>query len=374
MTILLQLSLGIAGTAKNTGKTTTMTAILEELRLRGIPVYITSIGYDGEYIDAITGLLKPRLHVEPGDIIATAEQCLQSSTAVLRTLLETEIDTPLGRIFIVQVKKAGLAVTAGPNKSADVKKLASILRQMGPGIVIFDGALNRMAPMAETDGFILATGAAKTPNIIELSNETRLIEAICGLPTVPFALTLLERQYRDAVLLGPDLTIVKQAPSSSLLAANDITELFSEMPPSESCLYIPGVINEKALLDLYEIVRQNSRRLFLAFDNAVKLLMTGQPESTYSRLEDMRQLGAFIGVARRVPLIAVTINPFFYPEYRVKTQTYKPAFIGPVRLEILIKNHVQAPVYNVVRHGAQGLVDTILINRHTWQNPQALTF
>jgi molybdopterin-guanine dinucleotide biosynthesis protein len=82
---LLEIRLGIAGTAKNTGKTTATAAIIQELRTRGVGFYLTSIGYDGENIDNVTGLPKPKLRVEPGDVVATAERCLAVSTAKLST-------------------------------------------------------------------------------------------------------------------------------------------------------------------------------------------------------------------------------------------------------------------------------------------------
>ncbi len=83
---MLGLKLGLAGTAKNTGKTTTTAAIIQELRMRDIKFYLTSIGYDGENIDNITGLPKPKLRVKTGDIVATAEKCLLTSTAALQVL------------------------------------------------------------------------------------------------------------------------------------------------------------------------------------------------------------------------------------------------------------------------------------------------
>jgi cobyric acid synthase len=45
-------SVGIIGTAKNDGKTTTLSALLRSLKNRKIAV--TGIGYDGEEIDNIT--------------------------------------------------------------------------------------------------------------------------------------------------------------------------------------------------------------------------------------------------------------------------------------------------------------------------------
>ncbi|MCC6548479.1 MAG: hypothetical protein IT279_00265, partial [Ignavibacteriaceae bacterium] len=63
-------STGIIGTAKNTGKTTTLNWLMKQQGSTGIAV--TGIGYDGEERDNITMLPKPRLRFEEGVIVATA--------------------------------------------------------------------------------------------------------------------------------------------------------------------------------------------------------------------------------------------------------------------------------------------------------------
>ena len=57
---------GIAGTAKNTGKTTALNALLRAAHEHGTLVGVTSIGYDGESIDTVTGLPKPSIFLEAG--------------------------------------------------------------------------------------------------------------------------------------------------------------------------------------------------------------------------------------------------------------------------------------------------------------------
>ena len=71
--------IGIAGTAKNTGKTTALGALIREATSRRLRVAVTGIGYDGEERDTITGLPKPRLDLPPGTIATTSEACLQVS-------------------------------------------------------------------------------------------------------------------------------------------------------------------------------------------------------------------------------------------------------------------------------------------------------
>lgn len=370
---MIELSLGLAGTAKNTGKTTTTAAVIGELRRRGIPFFLTSIGYDGENLDNITGLPKPKLRVEPGDIIATAEKCILTSTAILSRLAETDIMTPLGKVFITKVERAGLAVTAGPNKSSEVKRLRNFMRQFGPGITIFDGALNRIAPMAETDGFILATGAAKTPDIPRLAWETELISKIANLPIVPAALELEKCNCVRATLFSPELMVQKSWLTSSLLGTGDIDEMLKEDWPDNSYLYIPGIIGEAAMERLLILFKHYRKRLVLAFADPTKLLVTGNMKLFEILTERLPDLGVFVGVLKQIPMLAVTVNPF-YSEYRYETKTYQPAYVDPLRLQLAIQRGLRVPVYNVMKQGAGKLVDIILTRTHHWEGPSTIRF
>jgi hypothetical protein len=370
---LIELSLGLAGTAKNTGKTTTTATIIGELRTQGISFYLTSIGYDGENLDNITGLPKPKLRVEQGDIIATAERCLQTSTAALKKMIETDISTPLGKVSVVKVEKPGLVVTAGPNKSLEVKRLQTLLHQFGPGITIFDGALNRIAPMAETDGFILATGAAKTPDIPRLAWETNLISRITNLPIIPGALALRERQLTTVTLLSNTLLVQKQWAKTSLLAEADVDTIVAQSFENDSYLYIPGIISEKALERLMIIFKHHEKRLLLAFADPIKLLVTGNPKIFELLTEHLPKLGIFVGVLKPIPMLAVTVNPF-YSEYRYESKTYLPAYVDGMRLQLAIQRNSHVPVFNVVKQGAGKLVELLLTRTRRWEGPGMVRF
>ncbi|MDR3565636.1 MAG: hypothetical protein P4N59_29940 [Negativicutes bacterium] len=369
----LELRLGIAGTAKNTGKTTATAAIVQELRSRGVGFFLTSIGYDGENIDNVTGLPKPRLLVEPGDMVATAQKCLAASTASLETIVVTGIETPLGKIHIARVKKAGLVVTAGPNKSAEVRELGDILRRLGPGVTLFDGALNRIAPMVETDGFILATGAARTTDIPRLALETSLIWKISTMPAVPRAQELAESNFSTITLLDRDLNIIKTWPGSSFLVESAVDQVFAEPLEKDCYLYVPGIISERCLAVIHQKVQQWPQRFFLVLADPIKLLVGANPVGYYELIQQLEKDGVIVGVAKRVPLLAVTLNPF-YPDYRVEDKAYRPAYVDFNRLQIAVKASVRVPAYNVVKQGAKGLVDIILASARRWEHPDTVTF
>lgn len=358
-----KIRLGIAGTAKNTGKTTVTANMMEELRKRNIGFCLTSIGYDGENIDNVTGLPKPKLRVAAGDMVVTAERCLLTSTADLEVLDETDIFTPLGRVVITKVKKPGLVVTAGPNKSAEVRRLNTLLSKMGPGITLFDGALNRIAPMSETDGFILATGAAKTPDVSQLAEETKMIWRICNLPTVPWGAKLAACRMPVVTLFSPEYQIIKTLPTPCLLLESHIADIIHTEREAGGYLYIPGVASEKALKILFAKLEKQPGQISIVFADPIKVLAAGNPLAYHELIAHFYQAGIFVGVLRRIPLLAVTVNPF-YSTYRVESDTYTPQFVDAELLHAAVQNAVEVPVYNIVKQGPEALVD-IILRRHT---------
>ena len=174
--------IGILGTAKNTGKTTTFNFLLEWSNLESIKVGLTSIGYDGEDIDNITGLPKPRIFVQKDNTIATAEQCLFSLEDKIKTIEKTDVHTALGRVVIGKARKEGLVVLAGPNKGIELKVIIQKLKQQKTEIILVDGALNRMIPLIYCDALILTTGASRHTDIDLLVDEIESMSRVFTLP------------------------------------------------------------------------------------------------------------------------------------------------------------------------------------------------
>lgn len=369
---MLEYILGIAGTAKNTGKTTTTNAILACLRKRGIAVFLTSIGYDGENLDNVTGLPKPKIPVEPGDIVATAARCLAAGTAQFERICETDISTPLGRLQLVRIKTPGLVVTAGPNKSSEAKRLISLFRTIGPGFILLDGALNRLAPMVEADGLVLATGAALTTDIPLLARETGKIEQILQLPCLLGSPGLLATAPSQICLYHPDGEQGRQWPGTSLFSPTDAAQVADCLPP-DAMLYIPGIIGETAFEQLTADWIKRRQRGQLIFADPIKLLVAGKATYFCELIDRLAGAGVQTGVLKRLPLLAVTINPF-YPQYRMESDSYHPAYVDFHRLQVALRNDLSTPVYNVVRQGAEKLVDTIIAHAQLCNQPMTKPF
>ncbi len=162
-----------------------MLSVVSQFHLQKSKIALTSIGYDGENQDTVTGLLKPRIYLEPGDLVATAEECLKAGSARLLILQITSIMTILGRVVIAQVESPGTVLIAGPNRRRDLDHLIHFFKKMDVDLLVVDGALNRLVPMIACDGLILSTGAAFDPDIDKISRHAAALVELFHLPLAP---------------------------------------------------------------------------------------------------------------------------------------------------------------------------------------------
>lgn len=334
--------IGVAGTAKNTGKTTATTAIMEAAAQHGIRLGLTSIGYDGEDLDNVTGLPKPRIWVQPGTIVAIAERCLRASGAAIETLQKTGVKTALGRIIIGEVTESGQVVVAGPNKSTELRLINQELINRGCGLILVDGALNRIAPMVETDGLIMATGASRTRDMAKLSAETRALAEILALP-------LWSESEGDRITLG------------SLLTPDMVRSLLCQLTPEIKEIVVTGIIGEHSFASLLETGGQILEGKTLVLTDPIKILVAGSPDRMVQILRGVEERGARVVVKKGISLLAITINPF-YPRYRYVSHDYEPAYVDKEILKQVLKENLTVPVINVVDEGISQLWKALAID------------
>jgi hypothetical protein len=330
--------IGIAGTAKNTGKTTTTSALMFEVKKsEKLNLGLTSIGYDGEDLDNVTGLPKPKIEVWPGVLVAVAEKCLKVSSAKIEVLEVTNIATPLGKIILGKVTKGGRLVVAGPNKSSELRRVMSKLSHHQLDLIMVDGALNRIAPMVEVDGLILTTGAARKNIISDLAFETHCIVEIFKYP-----------------VLEVDEVIPKL---NSILSFEKVDILLEKLKAGDT-IYIDGVIGEKSLTYLVEKAPILKCKKII-FPDPIKLLVAGDINKVHNLLVKLSQKGLTIGVKKQIKLIAITINPY-YPKYRFNSDDYEANYVDKEELYGALAKKVPVKVYNVVEQGGAGLFGEIL--------------
>ena len=296
---------------------------------------ITSIGFDGENFDNVTGLPKPRVDVWEGCFVAVAEKCFQQPAegeARLKVLSYTDIVTPLGRVAICRVVEDGKLVLAGPVSSKDLRTVLELFSQLGVRLAVVDGALSRIAPMSEVDGVILAQGAAKNTDIKALALESKYLIEMLGMP-------VLEETGKCGV-------------TSSVLSDSVYPALANRWAEVDT-LRVAGVVGETYLSRLAgEGESILGKRLI--FPDPTKLLVAGETERVHVALQRLWERGAVVGVEKSLRPLAMTVNPF-YPSLRYSRDGYEPAYVDRDALFSSISSHVGIPCFNIFVQGGEEL-------------------
>lgn len=340
--------LGIAGTAKNTGKTTTTMALIETAGAKFIPLAVTSIGLDGEEFDQVTGLPKPRLSLPEDAYLVTAERCVNGGTAELEVLGELNAKTPLGNLQLTRVKKGGRVLMAGPNNRRDLNEAVQNLEGKGAEILIVDGALNRMAPLAGTDVFVLATGAARSSNLATLRRETEILVQVLKLPPL-----IPGENSAHSYLLNEDGK--RTLGTDSLLSSDRVKSIFKNTGEVKE-IYIKGVLTGEAFSALNLSLCPAGCKLIVS--NPINLLLGEDLQELARALDNWKNRGGDIGVRFDLPLRAITINPFF-PDWQERGRFYQPCYVEEDKLKKAFQS-LGVPVINVVREGGERLWEAVI--------------
>ncbi len=331
------ITLGFVGTAKNTGKTTTALHMMKLIVASGYSIALTSIGYDGESTDHITGLPKPRYFVEPGMVIATAEGCLNYGSAGYSNLQPTGIKTILGEIMIATIGSPGNVVLAGPNRKMDVSRLMSQLAEREMEVTFLDGALNRLAAMTEADGLILSTGAAYDQRIPVIARHAQALESLFHFPKHDGSL-----YSDDNHVLGCSEKSEKfELPYSSVFDSNTAELLAGWLSiTGDSLCYVPGTFAPGLFYEMCQKLGDRLQGKQFVFRNPLHLLATGQPELWQESFSYLVSKSAQVFYRSLSHLNFMTVNPF-YPKYLQKTANYIAEYVDKKELLSSVKESVK---------------------------------
>lgn len=171
----------VVGTAKNVGKTTAFNALRAVARRRGVAVAVTSIGRDGEPVDALDAEPKPRVRLAPGTIVALPAGLLPRSPAL--EILGTGAAGALGVTVFARAVLPTACEIAGPPTARAMRATIERLRTLAEGPVLVDGAIDRVAALAGgADAVILAAGAASGATPARVAAVAAGAVARLGLP------------------------------------------------------------------------------------------------------------------------------------------------------------------------------------------------
>lgn len=286
-------------------------------------IAITSIGLDGEEIDQITFMPKPRIALQKGMLVATAIKCLSAWEAEAFVVKHTGIFSALGEIVILEVSKAGNGLVAGPSTVKEMETLICMFSDLGASKIFIDGAFSRLASSRLGDALIFVIGASYAIDMLKVVEHGEATVQKFHLPATSPQYQFLEA-YQE--IIGID-------ESGSLRSFGNIgfdqKELFGPKMEMIRKLYIPGAVGPM----FAEALIQNRNRIH--FDLIIKdpahLVISGL------LLKHLLSLKMEITVLRPMNLVAICYNPYSPTGYVFEEKEFRS----------LLMAKMQVPLFNV---------------------------
>ena len=281
-------TVSIVGLSKNSGKTTTLNAIISQAYRHFSRIGITSIGRDGEKQDVATGNAKPQIFASDNMIVATTAELIDYCDASKRIIYSTDFNTPMGRVYLFQTLSGGYIQIGGPSSVSQMIEIKNIMRKFGCDCIFIDGAASRrsfgFSKLA--DGIVLCTSANISSNMNEAVEKTSYIVSLYDLP----------------ICLDDDGLFVKGAITDSII--------------------------EKILLSY---TKNELKCLKLIFEDPAKVICS------YDHFTRLKSAVNTIEVYGKPELLAISVNP---------TSVYGWSFDSEKFVEKL-KDKVSVPVFDV---------------------------
>ncbi len=292
-------TLSITGMAKNTGKTVTLNYLLEQLRLRGKAVAVTSIGIDGEKTDQVTQTEKPEIELYEGTLFVTSEYHYRQRQLVSEIVDLSEDSTSLGRLVTARVLQSGKVILSGPATTGGVRKVLDRMAEYGVDLTIVDGALSRKSHAAPTitDGLVLSTGAAIAPDLNTVVKKTAELYELMKLPEYETFKTDELLQLESGIFALEDDNPVSLNIPSSLLSDKYKSALFAH----GNQLFISGILTDNMLNFLR--MQPEIKGSAVVVKDFTKVFVTPM------NLRLFLSKGGRLFVLKRPNLLAVTVNP-----------------------------------------------------------------
>lgn len=295
--------ISIVGMEKNAGKTTVLNYLIEEAMDEDISLGVTSTGRDGETMDLVTGTEKPKVYLYAGTIVSVPVQLYDLADAGLEILRMTRYSTALGQLLLCRVAESGYVQIAGPVNTKDHKAMCNEMKELGAGLILIDGAIDRrsIAAPGTSDAIILATGAVISRSLKRVIEETLHVVHLYQLPRLPDGPVrdrIEEGAAEEKILLMKGQRIVALDLQTGLAAGKFLDEAIDE---STEAIFLPGALTPSVVGDIHPA---KFKQVKFILKDPTRIFIGATP------WQQLRKRGFSVEVLENIEIAALAVNPF----------------------------------------------------------------
>ncbi len=183
----------VVGIGRDVGKTTALRAIYDAASAAGRRIGLASIGRDGDPAHSDEIRPKPRLWLQPQTVFVSARGSLPQTPAV-EILKLSRLQSPAGALLYARAAVSAFYELVGPPTASGVREVVDELGALAETVIV-DGAVDRVASLAGSDGaIIVACGAAAAKTIEEAVDEAAALVARLSVPRLDAQAPAIELQ------------------------------------------------------------------------------------------------------------------------------------------------------------------------------------
>ena len=283
---------------------------------------ITSIGLDGEEIDQVTYMEKPRVYALEGYLVATAKEALSQFVAKYEILEETDVRTPIGNVVILRITKAGNALIAGPSIVFDMEKIIKILESYHPKNIFIDGAFFRHSFIKVSEATIFVVGANMNASMDTVINDAVATVKKFNLPIAPEE-ALKVKDYRNVCFINEQFELLDMGFDTVI---GNVDKIFMEKNKNNLYLYLPKSLTNEFLEQLIE--NRKTYQFDIILDSPINIQLSNQ------NMENLFKLQNKLFVINQVNLVAVCLNPTSPKGYQFDKKRFKDQLERALKMDV----------------------------------------
>lgn len=288
---------------------------------------MTSIGLDGEKIDQVTFLPKPRIHVYPGYFIATTEACLKECEIEYRTIRTTSIRTAIGKVVIIEALSEGNVLVAGPSTIPQMEVVINILKEYDLSHIFVDGAFSRHSTASISNATIFCVGANYSQKMDAVVDDAAFQVKKFTLPTIESKYDYLKKS-NSIMYISHNGNIQSIDDDSALINPEKIIAKINEFT---KYVYFPKAVGPRFIKLLIDL--KGKYPIGIVLHHPTALQVEGM------MLKHLFILQHQIYVLNPMNVLFVAINPYSPRGYEFDSDLFKEE----------ISSRVTVPVINVLR-------------------------
>jgi len=245
--------IAIVGLAKNVGKTSFLNWYLKKLDVKLGAIGISTTGRDGEDVDLVTGMQKPKVFLPENVYFTSFDYVYNKNSSALIGIEKLPFRVLNKNLWLYKTTECIETEIVGPSTLKEQEALMSLYEKLGCETILFDGSLDRKSVClsGKITDIVLVVGAA-VGNISEIKQQAEKIKLYSEFQYFNFDEIFKTKEFGigGEILVNYDNNIIATGLKTIYGNEKEICDILSKNP---KWVYFCGALTDSS----WRLIRQS---------------------------------------------------------------------------------------------------------------------